>query len=228
MQPYLFPYIGYFQLLNLADKFILLNDVNFIKKGWINRNYILVNRKRNLFTIPVTGSSQNKLIKDIEISFDKSKRDKFLLTIEKSYKKAPFFGKVYGLIDDIISVKTDMLNELILHSITEINKYLEITTEISESSGSYPESVLKGEDRIIEICQIENAAQYINLSGGMNLYSKEKFRSGGIELNFLKTKKIVYRQFENTDFEESLSVIDILMFNPKEKINNFLNEYELI
>lgn len=228
MQPYLFPYIGYFQLLNLADKFILLTDVNFIKKGWINRNYILVNNKRNLFTIPVTGSSQNKLIKDIEISFDKSKRDKFLLTIEKSYKKAPYFREVYRIISDIFSQKTGLLSELILFSVKEIKKYLEITTEISESYGSYPESFLKGEDRIIEICRIENASQYINLSGGMNLYSKEKFRSEGIELKFLKTKKIVYKQFEDTDFEDSLSVIDLLMFNPKERIHEFLNEYELI
>lgn len=228
MQPYLFPYIGYFQLLNLADKFILLNDVNFIKKGWINRNYILVNNKRNLFTIPVAGSSQNRLIKDTEIISDRSKKNKFLLTIEKSYKKAPFFGEIYRMISEIISMNTVKLNDLIMYSLTEIKNYLDIKTEISESSGNYSGSDLKGEDRIINICQRENASHYINLSGGMDLYSKEKFRLNGIELNFLKSKKIVYSQFGNKEFVESLSVIDILMFNPKEKIHNYLNEYELI
>ncbi|MDR6194877.1 WbqC family protein [Siphonobacter sp. SORGH_AS_0500] len=95
MQPYLFPYIGYFQLLNAVDKFVIYDDVAFINRGWINRNSILNNGKAQLFTVPLKEASQNKLIHEISIDTDQKWRDKLLKTIQQNYKKAPHFAAVF-------------------------------------------------------------------------------------------------------------------------------------
>lgn len=227
MQPYLFPYTGYFQLINAADKFVIYDDVNFIKKGWINRNNILVNGKANLFSVPLKNSSQNRLIKDIEISDDIVWKTDLLKTLELGYKKAPFFNDVFKIISGIIRNNENNLSEFIYFSLTELMKYLEIDTELVRSSEVYNNSDIKQQERIIDICIKENAENYINPIGGRELYSKDLFRNNGISLYFIKSNDIIYNQF-GSDFVSSLSVIDVMMFNPKERIKEFLNDYELI
>lgn len=226
MQPYLFPYIGYFQLLNAADKFVIFDDVNFINKGWVNRNNLLVNGKSNLFTIPLNKSSSNKLIKNIGISNQPNWKLKFLKTIQRSYSKAEFFPDVYPMISEIMENTDKDISGLIYESLTSIKNYLDITTEIIETSSIYLNSVLKKQERIIDICKKENATDYYNLSGGMHLYSKELFLENGIDLHFIKPKEISYKQFTD-NFVPSLSIIDVLMFNSKDAVKKLLNEYEL-
>lgn len=227
MQPYLFPYIGYFQLINAVDKFVIYDDVNFINKGWINRNRILVNGKAYLFTVPLKDASQNKLIRDIEVADDGNWRSKFLKTIEMSYKKAPYYDSIFPIISKIILSASKSISELIKQSIIEINQYLSIGTIIQDSSTIYDNRHLKAEDRIIDICRKEGADQYINPSGGTDLYSKERFKEEGIELLFLKPKPVNYKQFDN-DFVPWLSIIDVLMFNSKETVGEYLLAYFLI
>ena len=98
MQPYFFPYLGYWQLMNIVDKFVIYDDVNYIKRGWINRNRILVEGKPFYIHVPVMKASQNKIINEMEVFVDSSLRKKELKTIELAYKKAPFFDSVYPLI----------------------------------------------------------------------------------------------------------------------------------
>ncbi len=227
MQPYFFPYIGYFQLINSVDKFVILDDVNYIKKGWINRNYILVNSKPCLFTIPLVKPSQNKLINETEIAFETNWKKKFLKTIETGYVKAPFFSEVYGMLSLIMESGQNNLSKFIQLSLKEIKTYLGLNTAIVESSVTYSNSHLKGEQRITDICRKENSQVYINLPGGTELYSKSNFLREGIDLYFIKSDRIEYRQFEN-EFAPSLSMIDVMMFNSKERINKFLNSYELV
>lgn len=227
MQPYFFPYIGYFQLLNSVDKFVLLDDVNYIKKGWINRNFILLNSKPCLFTIPLVKSSQNKLINETEISPESKLRRKFLRTIETGYAKAPFFNEVYEMLSLIIGSKENSISKLIRLSLEQIIVYLGLKTSIIESSAIYSNSHLKGEQRITDICRKENSSVYINLPGGTELYSKSNFLKEGIDLYFIKSDTIRYRQFAN-EFVPSLSMIDVMMFNSRGKIHEFLNSYELV
>ncbi|MDQ3534602.1 MAG: WbqC family protein, partial [Bacteroidota bacterium] len=118
MQPYLFPYIGYFQLINAVDKFVLLDDVNFINKGWINRNKLLINGKSCYFTVPLEKASQNKLIKDILIASDANWKGKLLKSIELAYKKAPHFGQIYTLVEKIIYSNYKTISELVHQSIS--------------------------------------------------------------------------------------------------------------
>ena len=113
MQPYIFPYIGYFQLINAVDKFVIFDDVNFINKGWINRNNILLNNLPYLFTLPLKKSSQNKLINEIEIANDKIWNQKFLKTLQAAYSKAPNFSEVYNLVDRIVNSGLDKLSDFL-------------------------------------------------------------------------------------------------------------------
>ena len=226
MQPYIFPYIGYFQLINAVDKFVIFDDVNYKNKGWINRNNILLNGNPYRFTIPVSKGSQNKFINEIEISSDIKWEEKFFRTLTASYKKAPFFEETISIIKKVIKSDIRSLSNLLRFSILETIDYLSIETEIVESASIYNNCKLKGQERIIDICIEENAQSYINLSGGVNIYDEKKFKSHGIELYFLKTNEVNYIQFSD-EFIPNLSIIDIMMFNDKETIKSFLKSYSL-
>jgi hypothetical protein len=227
MQPYIFPYIGYFQLINAVDKFVILDDVNYINKGWINRNKILSNGSEHLFTIPLKEASQNRLINEIELSDDSKWAGKFLKTIQFNYKRAPFFETVFPVIERIILNSEKSLSLFIYDSIIKINSYLDINTTLILTSALYQNRNLKGQDRILDICIREKASTYINPIGGTKLYSKEMFSENMIELHFLNTKPIKYIQFGD-EFVHLLSIIDLMMFNSKEKIQFFIGQYELL
>jgi hypothetical protein len=227
MQPYIFPYIGYFQLINAVDKFIIYDDVNFINKGWINRNNILVGGKPHMFTIPLKDASQNKLINEVSMLKSDPWRKKFLKTLQQSYQKAPNYQKVFILIEEIVNFDPETIHEFTLHALQKTCAFMGIETEIVPSSRIYDNTNLKGPDRILDICRQEKATHYINPVGGMELYDKNVFENEGIRLNFLKSVLSPYSQFQNA-FVPWLSVLDILMFNDTEKVTTLLKDYELI
>lgn len=227
MQPYFFPYIGYFQLIANTDVFVIYDDVNFIKKGWINRNNILVNNTPYLFSMPLQNVSQNKLINEIFISdLDKWKLD-LLKTISSSYKKAPFYQDVYPLIEKIISFDELKLALYIQNSIQNLCEYLNLNTKLLMSSEIVKNNNLRGENKIIDICLQLGATQYINAIGGIELYTQENFQVKNIDLKFIKSENIIYQQFKN-EFKPWLSIIDVLMFNSVEDTRMLLNKFELI
>jgi hypothetical protein len=227
MQPYIFPYIGYYQLINAVDKFVIYDDVNYINRGWINRNNILVNGKGYLFTIPLQDASQNRLINEIEIAVDEAWKKKFLRTVEQSYKKAPYYNDVCPIITATVYSTATHVCEFSSLSLRAVMEYLEIPVEFVSSSSIYNNRELKGQDRILDICMKENSDHYINPIGGMEIYSEELFQKAGIKLNFIQCKPITYRQFNN-EFVSHLSIIDVLMFNDKEAVTDMLQSYELI
>jgi hypothetical protein len=225
MQPYIFPYIGYFQLITAVDKFVFLDDVNFINKGWINRNNLLVNNKASLFTIPLKGASQNKLISEI-FTADEKWILKILKTIETSYKRAPQFLSVYPIISQVFTSSQESIAKLTKESIKVVSNYLEITTEFVDSSSIYDNKHLKGEERIIDINKKEQSSYYINPLGGKDLYCSEKFKKENITLKFLKPLVIEYNQ-QRKEFVPWLSIIDVLMWCTKEEVKELLEKYEL-
>lgn len=227
MQPYIFPYIGYFQLINAVDKFVIYDDVNFINKGWINRNNMLVSGQAHLFTIPLKDASQNKLIKEVELAVNDPWKKKFLKTVQQSYLKAPNYQQVFILIEEIVNSGAETIAELTLYALQKVCAYMNIATEIVPSSSVYNNTELKAQERIIDICKQEKAVHYINPIGGMELYDKNKFEKEGIKLNFIKSTAAPYPQFKNA-FVPWLSIIDILMFNDAESIDKLLKEFELI
>jgi hypothetical protein len=219
MQPYFLPYLGYFRLLACVDHFVFLDNVNFINKGWINRNRILINHKASLFTLPLVKASQNKIINEIDIDLIRWQHAKFLKSIFYNYKKAPYFSAVFPLVEAIISFPNPNLVSYILHSFTLILKYLNIDCRIHLASKIQDKST-KGANYLIELCQLMRETLYVNLSGGKVLYQPEQFSQAGITLAFIPAETFYYCQ-EAAEFVENLSIIDVLMFNePKILLQN--------
>lgn len=222
MQPYIFPYIGYFQLINAVDTFVVYDNIQFTKKGWINRNRMLVNGKDEYFTIPLKKDSDFLNVDQRKLSDTfKTERIKLLRRITESYRKTPEFSSVYSLLESVINNDEENLFGFIYQSLQAVCKYLDIKTELIISSVMPIDHQLKSQDKVIAICKAMNATQYINPAGGAELYSKEGFKQNNIELNFIKSNPIEYRQFKN-EFVPWLSMIDVMMFNSKEKVQEYL------
>ncbi|MBK5721760.1 WbqC family protein [Dysgonomonas sp. Marseille-P4677] len=226
MQPYFLPYIGYFQLLNAVDKYVIYDNIQYTKKGWINRNRILQNGKDLLITVPVEKDSDYLDIKDRFVS-NGFERKKLLNQIRESYRKAPYFNNVMPLIENIINYKENNLFLYIHNSVLNMCEYLNIKTEIIVSSTLNIDHSLKGQDKVIAICKELNATDYYNAIGGQELYNTEDFGKENISLHFLSTNSIEYKQLKN-EFIPWLSILDVVMFNSCNEINDMLNEYKLI
>ena len=229
MQPYIFPYLGYFQLINSADSFILYDDVNFIKQGWVNRNRILANGKENLFTIPLKNASSFTPINETELhpSLYAKWRIKFLRTLVQNYSKAPYFNKTYPVIENVFK-EDNNISVLATNSILAVLDYLDLKTKIHISSQDFKESKgLDRADRLIEISKKLNGSTYVNMIGGKDLYNREYFKKQNVELLFLKPRIKEYEQLGH-NFIPALSIIDVLMFNDKETILSFLTDYDFV
>lgn len=229
MQPYLFPYIGYFQLMNLADEFIIYDNIQFSKKGWINRNRILLNGKDTYITFPLKKDSDYLDIKDRQLADSwPSDRKKMLNKITEAYNKAPYFAATYPVIEKSISFDENNLFRFILNSLSLLKEYLSIKSPFVISSSIPIDHALKSDQKVIEICKIRKATEYINPIGGVDLYKKENFKTSGINLHFIKTSDFSYPQFGDK-FVPFLSIIDVMMFNSKNKIQEYLDySYELL
>ena len=224
MQPYFFPYLGYWQLLSVADTFVIYDDVNFIKQGYINRNSILVGNEAQKITLEVIGASSNRLINEVQVG---NNTKKLLKGIDQAYKKAPEYEKVFPLIQSVLENQEKNLAKFLGNLIQKISTYLDIDVKILYSSEIEKNSNLKAQDKVLDICQRLGASHYVNAIGGQELYSKEAFKANNIEFNFLQAELTAYKQFKN-EFVPYLSIIDILMFNSKKDVLSMLNKYKLI
>ncbi len=230
MQPYVFPYVGYFQLVNAVDVFVFYDDVHFIKQGWIHRNTILSGNQPQLFSIPLQKQSSNKLINETKINNELISRwrNKFLKTLEQAYNKAPYFSEINNLIYDVFETEYNSIAELSISSVQNVAKYLNMDTTFQVSSQLYEDSKgIDKEERIIDICKKSKNSEYINAIGGRELYTKTSFKKKGVDLSFLKTTLTPYKQWDNT-FTPGLSIIDVLMFNSIIETKELLQEYSLI
>jgi len=227
MQPYFFPYIGYWQLIHAVDRFVVYDDVNYIKGGWINRNRILINGVSAYITVPLMQSSPYKRICDLSTLPSLSWRNKLVKMVDNTYRKAPCFAEVFPVIEGMIYHETDSLSDYLTYQIQVLSAYMDIQTEFVTASRCYGNSDLAGQDRVIDICKHEGAATYINSQGGAALYERNSFTQCGIDLKFLIPSEVEYKQF-GLEYTPWLSVIDVLMFNSKSRIHNMLNQYKLV
>jgi len=226
MQPYLLPYIGYWQLINAVDTFVIYDDVNFIKRGFINRNVILENGRPQRFTLELKGASQNKLINEIEVGNNSLK---LIKNFELNYKKTPFFDSAFPVLKDILDYPEKNLARFIGYSIKKMTDYLEIDTKLIYSSELDKNNELRAQNKLIDICQRLNSIHYINAINGKKMYQKEKFLEKNIKLNFLETNIVEYKQFGNkNNFISHLSIVDIIMYNEFKDIKKMLESYKLI
>jgi hypothetical protein len=227
MQPYFFPYIGYFQLISAVDLFIVYDNIKYTKKGWINRNRMLQNGKDILFSLQLRSDSDYLDVCERELSAEFS-RDRLLNQIKGAYQRAPYFAGSFPLVEKIIRYEDNNLFRFLHNSLNKICEHLDITTEIRVSSGIPINHDLKNQDKVLALCDAVGANTYINSIGGKELYSKEMFREKGLELKFIKSKPFEYQQFGG-EFIPWLSMIDVMMFNPLDKIKAGIStNYELI
>ena len=231
MQPYFFPYIGYFQLINSVDVFVFFDDVNFIKRCWINRNYILLNKKKHLLTIPCLAISQNKPINATQVDLENKALRTILKTLEVAYhNKAPYYDSVFPIIKNVMSSNPNSISKLAIESIVSVCIYLGIKTKFLVSSENFPETINSGRSgRMISICKKLKANELINAIGGTGIYDKNEFDEYGIRLSFIKTfKNLSYSQGENQPFISNLSIIDVMMFNSVQEISQMIESCEFV
>ncbi|WKY46922.1 WbqC family protein [Eubacteriaceae bacterium ES3] len=230
MQPYLFPYIGYFQMIKASDYFIISDSVQYIQHGWINRNQILVDGKGRLITLPVVKDRYRLNINARYYVDDPARKfeRKMLNTIYYAYRKAQYFEQVYQLVETILDFNNKNVADFTDNSLKQICNYLGIISCTERESEMKLSAELNAQEKIIYICKIKNADRYINAIGGKNLYSATPFQKNNLELKFIKTRdSLKYKQFGNV-FVPNLSIIDVMMFNSRKQLDDLLLEYDLV
>lgn len=224
MQPYLFPYLGYFQLACASDTFVLYDNANYIKQGFINRNTILSANQPQRFTIPVNGASSFKRIKELTFSNDVRK---FLKNIQQSYQKKPHFDSVYPVIEQIALADERQIASVCYRMLVSVFTYLGIDQNIILSSDIKYQQSGTASEKVISMCHALGSRVYINSAGGMALYDREEFTRFDLSLKFLQMDDVHYYQ-GNKPFVKNLSIIDVLMNCSPAKVKKLLTEYHLL
>lgn len=229
MQPYFLPYIGYFQLINAVDEFIIYDNIQFSKKGWFHRNRLLQNGKDEYFTLPLKKDSDFLVVNDRFLTENwESEKNKILRKIKENYRKAPFFEVSFPIIEEVFNFKNTNLFEFSFNSLKILCDWLDIKTSfIISSSLDIDHETLRGEAKVMALCKAVNATHYVNPIGGLELYNGTNFKNNNLELSFIKSKPIVYQQF-NENFVPWLSILDLMMFNSKDQIKLWLNDFDVI
>jgi hypothetical protein len=220
MQPYFLPYIGYFQLIAAVDQFVVYDNIKYTKKGWINRNRLLANGRDGLFTLPLKSGSDSLHVHERELaaSFQPGAlRDQFL----HAYRLAPYVQPTMALLDRILQHPDRNLFRFTFNAIVCVCEHLGIRTPLLVSSRIPIDHTLKGQDKVLALCQQLGADTYLNAIGGRTLYEAQAFRERGIKLQFLQSRLQTYPQF-GQPFVPWLSIVDVLMFNPVKALQDSL------
>lgn len=227
MQPYFLPYVGYFQLIGAVDQFVVYDNIKYTKKGWINRNRFLLDGRDEVFSLPLKKDSDALDVRERRLAPDFD-RNKLLNRLVGAYRSAPCLGAAMPLLRRILGCDEDNLFGFIYASLREVCGWLGISTPLIISSTLPVDHDLTGQDRVLAICRHLGADKYINAIGGRELYSRETFEANGIDLHFLQSRLVEYRQFD-APFVPWLSILDVLMFNPPERISlHLLGSYDLV
>ena len=227
MQPYFFPYFGYFQLIAQSDIIVLHDDVQYIKGGWVNRNRILTQGAPRWLTFSVLKAPHHLRINERQYQRGQGAAEKLLQSIEAAYRRAPHFVETFPLLREIMQFEDDNVAAFNGHLVCRLADHLGIRTRILVSSELDKADQLTGQERVVDICKRLGASLYINPIGGVDLYQAERFREGGIKLRFLKPRKISYPQIDDPPVG-NLSIIDVMMFNDRSAISALLDECSLV
>ena len=228
MQPYFFPYIGYFQLIKECDVFVWLDDAQYTKRGWINRNRILLRGDAHDFVFSVNKGAQALAINDrwYSASFQ-VEANALLKTLQMAYRKAPMYEPVRDLVTRLLSSEDRNVATFNCSTLEALCAHLDIAPVFVRSSQLSGVSGLRGEERIIGIAKMLGGGRYVNPIGGTSLYSSERFARAGLTLNFMESGEIKYKQLGDT-FVPRLSIIDVLMFADPAVERELLEDYSVL
>lgn len=213
--------------MSITDEYILYDDVNYIKGGWINRNRIKINGQASYYGIHIRKASQNKKINELELSMGKEEKEKLIRKVETAYAKAPYKKEAMELFSDTIYYDETNLAKFLAYSNRRIAEYMGITTNILSATELQLDHTHRAQQRIIDICLERGCDEYVNAIGGKKLYDQKSFEDVGISLSFLRMDEdIVYPQGKG-EFLPGLSILDVLMYNSKEEVQALLKRYTL-
>jgi hypothetical protein len=227
MQPYFFPYIGYFQLIAANDVFVLHDDVQYIKGGWVNRNRILLNGESRMITFPVQKEAYHLPINARNYVDSKQARRDIINPIREAYAKAPCYQQIFPVLEELLMFEDRNVARFNENLIRRIADYLGLGCKIITSSGMEKNDSLAGEQRVLDMCRRLGATDYTNPIGGAGLYGQEAFRQSGIALHFLEARNERYEQRCGA-WVPFLSIIDVLMFNSVAETCRLLTKYRLL
>ena len=231
MQPYFFPYFGYFALINQVDFFVLLDTVQFIKHGWIERNQILKASDGEPLYIkaPLVKHPLNTSIRDIRIRDNEPWREKIFAQLAPYKKKAPHYNEVIALLTEIFELNTDSIVEINRRALEIVCQYLRIGTPI----GVWSEMKIEidqpraPDEWALNISKALGARTYINPTAGKHLFNNAKYRSAGIDLRFIEVNPVQYNQRLTEEFVPNMSILEILMCCDLEEIHSMLHNYRI-
>ncbi len=227
MQPYFLPYIGYWQMMQAVDEFIIYDDVQFSKGGWINRNRLLLDGAAHTFSLPLRkGNLGDKINERYLCDAWPDARTSLQAKFAHAYSKAPQYARVMPIIEEVMSAPHLNLADFLCVGLERVKTYLGIDTPLLRSSELAAGQGLRASDRVLAMCEARAASTYVNAPGGRELYDREDFKSRGITLHFIQTDNIAYEQFSET-FLPSLSILDVMMFNDQGTIKTLLSRYRL-
>ena len=229
-QPYFFPYLGYFSLIENVDLFILFDTPQFMRHGWIERNQILKPNGEPLYIkVPLVKHKRETAIIDIQIRRNENWQDKILAQLVSYRKKAPFYKEVIILLEDIFTIETDSISELNYYSLVKVCEYLGISTPIKVWSkmNIEIEEVKEADEWALQICKAIKANTYINPKDGISFFDVTKYKNEEIDIKFLEFRIEEYKQLDNV-FTPYMSIIDVMMFNEKEVIKEMLSKFKYI
>jgi hypothetical protein len=227
MQPYLLPYIGYFQLVGAVDVFVVYDNIKYTKKGWINRNRLLENGTDALFSLPLRSGSDALDVRERELSAD-FRPDQLLARFAGAYRRAPYFADTLPLLESVLQHPGRNLFGFLHHALLATCRHLGLATEIRVSSSIPIHHGLRAQDKVLALCEALGASSYLNPIGGVELYAKEAFGARGVELQFLRARALEYPQLGNA-FVPWLSIVDVLMFNSPAQVGAWVrSHYDLV
>lgn len=224
MQPYFLPYIGYWQLMGAVDRYVILDDVNYIKRGWINRNRILLNGKDHLFTLPLVKADAFRHINENTLDEIPSALRK---TVDLAYRRAPHYAEVVPLVDELLGYGERNLAKFVGHSIRRVADYLGVRPEFCYASEIEHDPSLRAQDMILDIVKRLGGDVYYNAIGGQELYDRVRFAAEGVSLGFVKPTLRPYAQFGN-EFIPGLSILDVMMFCDRRQLREQLGSFEIV
>lgn len=223
MQPYLLPYVGYFQLINAVDTFVFYDDVQYMKGGWVNRNRFLQAGAPAWMTLPVVHADHRANIAQRHYTADPVLRRNLVTRVRDAYRDAPFFTTAIRHLEALAGDPATGVADTNIASIGAVVAELGLESRLLKSSDIGGHQHLAGQARVISLCRELGATTYINAAGGTHLYDEETFTEAGIELRFLQHALPPYRQFGNP-FCAGLSVLDAMMFNDRTTLREQLSQ----
>lgn len=227
MQPYFFPYLGYFDLINSVDRFIFFDTAQYPRRGWVARNRVLHPRQDwQYICVPLHKAPRNTAIGDMQIFHENAWKDRIVNQLEHYRTSAPYFRLTMELVSSCLENDFQRIADLNVYTLRALSTALGLNAEFQSLSEQAQCADVEGDatSKLIQVCRWSGADHYVNLPGGTGLYDASQFAQQGIRLEFRHLPTLEY-ETPGYQFEPGLSIIDVLMWNTPETVKAYLDQH---